>query len=139
MIEISEASSPLVRTWFGDDTAWDGLVAAVKSPEARGIFANIQIVDDVDAQRLSLDDLAALHPEPTGISVVIVADRQSMSEPDYPLLMLLADGDVPPKRFRVIATELYDVEVNVFLLANLDWDDYANHVGADGVFRGFSR
>jgi hypothetical protein len=138
MIEVNEHASPLIRTWFEDDDAWVRLVAAVKSPEEDGLFAYVQIIDDRDGEHMSLEDLAGLHPVPTDISMAIVADRQSMSEPEYPLLVLLANGNVPPEHFRVIAKKLYEVEINVHALANLDWADFAHAVDADGVFRGFS-
>lgn len=139
MIEVSEYASPLIRTWFEDDDAWARLVAAVESPQEDGIFANVQIIDDREGEHMSMEDLAGLHPVPTDHSVVTVADRQSMSEPEYPLLVLLANGNVPPEQFRVVAEKLYEVEINLDELANVDWADFAGAVEGDGVFRGFSR
>jgi uncharacterized protein DUF6924 len=38
--------------------------------------------------------------------------------------------------FRVVASELCSVENNINL-ANMDWADFTQSVGEDGIFRGF--
>lgn len=81
---------------------------------------------------MSKEDLAGLHPVPSDLSMVIVADQQSMSEPEYPLLVLLANGNVPPEQIRVIAKKLYDVEINMHDLANVDWADFARAQSVSG-------
>lgn len=44
--------------------------------------------------------------------------------------------DEPGRTFRVIPRELWSVENNLSI-ANMDYRDFADSVGADGVFRGF--
>lgn len=139
MVEYPNGSTPLVRTWFEDDEAWQRLLteAVTRAQEERDEYADIAIVDDPDAARLSPSDLTALHHVPTGHSLVIVADRRAMTEDGHPLLVLRADGASPPEQMRAAADQIALLEINVALLANLDWEDFAAHVGPDGVFRGF--
>ena len=40
--------------------------------------------------------------------------------------------------FRVIPANLWSVQANLSL-ANMDWEEFTGALGADGVFRGFSR
>lgn len=138
MLELPDGATPLVRTWFGNDAAWQAVLAEVVTrAQERGEFAFVEIVDDPSLATLTLADLAALNPIPTGLSLVIVADQRAMSEPGLPLLVLRADGTVPPEQMRVEAEHVPSVEINVAQLANLDWEDFARQVGPDGVFRGF--
>ncbi|GAA2075809.1 hypothetical protein IDH50_12085 [Aeromicrobium tamlense] len=138
MVEYPNDSTPLVRTWFEDDDAWQRLLTeAVTRAHERDEYADIAIIDDPDAARLSPSDLTALHRVPTGHSLVIVADRRAMTEDGHPLLVLRADGASPPEEMRAAADQIALLEINVALLANLDWEDFATHVGPDGVFRGF--
>lgn len=138
MVEYPNDSTPLVRTWFEDEESWQRLLTeAVTRAHERGEYADIAIIDDSDAAGLSLSELAALHHVPTGHSLVIVADRRAMTEAGHPLLVLRADGASPPAQMRAAADQIAGIEINVALLANLDWEDFATHVGPDGVFRGF--
>lgn len=139
MLEFPYGATPFVRTWFGDDAAWQAvLTEVVTRAQERGEFAFVEIVDDPSLATLSLAELAALNPTPTGLSLVIVADQRAMTEPGLPLLLLRADGTVPPEQMRVEAEHVPTVEVNVAQLANLDWEDFAGRVDPDGVCRGFS-
>jgi hypothetical protein len=47
---------------------------------------------------------------------------------------LLPDRSKPP--FRCIPAEMWGVENNLNI-ANMDWEDFADEVDADGIFRGF--
>ena len=51
-----------------------------------------------------------------------------------PLVVDLFHGRPP---FRVIVSELWAIENNLNL-ANMDWEEFAEAVGDDGIFRGFS-
>ncbi|SKB03180.1 DUF6924 domain-containing protein [Aeromicrobium choanae] len=138
MFEFPEGATPLVRTWFGDHAAWQAVLAEVVTrAQERDEFAYVETVDDPTLATLSLAELAALHPSPTGLSLVIVADQHAMTESGLPLLLLRADGTVPPEQMRVEAEHVAIVEINVAQLANLDWEDFAGRVDPDGVFRGF--
>ena len=58
-----------------------------------------------------------------------------MAEPDHPLLVL--DTRIEPGRsFRALPSQVQSIENNLSI-ANMDWEDFAGAVDADGVFRGF--
>jgi len=58
-----------------------------------------------------------------------------MMRPDHPIQVidLLEDGGGPP--FRCIPPELWAVENNLNI-ANMGWNDFADALDEDGVYRG---
>jgi hypothetical protein len=72
-----------------------------------------------------------------GHTFVFVADGAAVSEPEHPILVLdLAEE--PGRTFRVIPSEAWGVENNL-PIANMGFDEFADAVDPDGVFRGFRR
>ena len=135
-IPIDDDSSPVVRTWFGDDEQWASLRRAVGS---RGEFiAPVHFVDDRAFDGLTPDVLATMAGErPDGPLFLILADEAAMASDECPLLVVDL-FDQPGRFFRVIASELWGVASNL-PIANMDWEDFAESADADGVFRGFPR
>ena len=56
------SSSVLVRTWFGDDSAWESLVEEVETPSDEGFLAGVRLVDDRSFEGLSAEALKAGQP-----------------------------------------------------------------------------
>lgn len=133
-------ASVLVRTWFGDDTAWESLVLDVETPNDDGFLANVVPVNDRAFEGLSAQALKA--KQPGGAIVSFIADEMTLTNGERPILaawVLPQQGwDERPGRlpFRVVVSELPSVENNINL-ANMDWEDFTQAVGEDGVFRGF--
>jgi hypothetical protein len=133
----------VVRTYFGDQEAWERLMAAVQQPDSDdGYVATVTFVDDPSSTAMSADDLRAqVADNPESPMVSFIADERAQRAKGSPLLAVwvappdpeLDTSDYAP--FRVIASELSTVEVNINL-GNLDWDDFAGAVDADGVYRG---
>lgn len=128
----------LVRTWFGDDGAWAGLVEEVRTPSDEGFLATVTPVDDPAFEGLSAEALPELQTD--GPIVSFLADETTLTSAEHPVLAVWVrprqDGDqrdLTP--FRVVPAELWSVENNINL-ANLDWADFTHYTGADGVFRG---
>ena len=138
MLQLREGSTPLVRTWFGDEQAWRRLLheAVTVAQQERDEYADIQVVDDAVVEALSLEELVTVLRE-AGHDLAVIADRRAMTEPDLPLLAVYADDGAAPEQMRIVASELAGFQVNVGLLSNVDWEDYASHVGPDGVYPGF--
>lgn len=123
----------LVRTDYSDDSAWQRVVDAIQTPSEDGFTAIVTLVDDPLWENMSLDQLIAAMPHTYRKKLLIVADGYTQTGPGFPLLV--ADVRARPKRsMRVAAQSLWDVENNLSI-ANLDWEDYANHTDPDGVFR----
>ena len=135
-IPLDDDSSPVVRTWFGNDEHWASLRGAVGS---RGEFiAPVHFVDDRTFDGLTPDVLATMASQGTdGPLFLILADEAAMASDECPLLVVDL-FDQPGRTFRVIASELWGVASNL-PIANMDWEDFAESVDADGVFRGFPR
>ena len=66
--------------------------------------------------------------------VLFVAGVEALASPDFPVLVVDISGDHEP--FRCVASELWGVENNLNI-ANMDWKEFSDHTGSDGVFRGF--
>jgi len=133
--------SLLVRTWFGDDAAWERLKAAVATPSEEGFLADVRPIDDRLLEGLDPEQLAARTPHGNyGAIVSFLADETTLSTADQPILVVrvlpsLTDEEEFPS-FRVIPSELWSVENNLNL-ANMDWIDFYRAAGPDGVYRGF--
>ena len=130
----------LVRTWFGDDAAWESLVMQAQTPSDEGFLADVTVVDDLSFRDLGAPELIAAQTD--GPIVSFLADEATFSSSEFPILAVRVlprqDYEEGPEHqpFRVIPSELWSVENNINL-ANLDWSDFTGHAGKDGVFRGF--
>jgi hypothetical protein len=133
------SASVLVRTWFGDDSAWESLVLEAQEPSDDGFLANVAVVNDPAFEGLTAE---ALQERQTGGAIVsFIADETTLVGAEHPILAVWVltrrDDDRRELRpFRVVPAELWSVENNINL-ANMDWSDFTSSVGGDGVFRGF--
>lgn len=132
----STADAPFVRTDFSDAAAWRDLLNMVALPSSEdGFLANITIVDDPAFQAADPVELAkGVGQSGAHHAVVFVADAMTLAHADRPILCI--DPSAPQNTFRVIPSEFWGVENNLSL-ANMDWEEFAGSVDADGIFRGF--
>ena len=65
----------------------------------------------------------------------MVADGVTMRSADNPVLVV-ALGDERGREFRAAPTPVHSIENNLSI-ANMDFHEFADAVGDDGVFRGF--
>jgi hypothetical protein len=146
----------LVRTDFSNDTVWKSICAAVRVPdpdmqEALGMFAEVnekmgqplgdfelpmRMVDDPEYKDVSPDKLVELSAGAPQ-SILLAVDSITISQPDHPVLII--DLAVEPGRtFRAVPSQIFAIESNLSI-ANMDWQDFAESVDDDGVFRGFPK
>ena len=125
----------VVRTDHSDEAGWAAVRDAVVQPSEDGFEANVQFVEDPGFADLAVDELLALVPPDSDHSFLLVVDRTALATPDHPLLVvdLLRS---PGASFRTVPAEVQAIENNLSI-SNLDFEDFASSVGADGVFRGF--
>ena len=133
------STSVLVRTWFGDDRAWEALLREVRTPSDDGFLANVTPVNEPAFEGLDAEQLRA--KQTNGPLVSFLADELTLTGDEHPVLAVwvlpLRDGDLREHRpFRVVPAALWSVENNINL-ANMDWPYFTSSLGADGVFRGF--
>ena len=124
---------PVIRTDFSDDTAWSAIKQQIETP-AGDFRANVAFVDDATFNGATPADLLSLVPSDPEYACLFVVDKQTVADADHPILVLAPPGeDGAP--FRVVVRELWAVENNL-TLANMDFEEFADAVDPDGVFRG---
>ncbi|MFF2555530.1 DUF6924 domain-containing protein [Nocardia sp. NPDC058058] len=137
---LPEDESLFVRTDFTDDAAWRAIVEAVNKsyqPEGLELMYGLTVVDDPAFANVTIDGFEKLL---TSQSYVYIVDEQAIRHPEHPILVVDHTGLGEPgpglPTFRILPREVGLVEVNL-TLANMDFEDFAYSVDADGVFRGF--
>jgi hypothetical protein len=127
----------VIRTDFAHQAEWDAIREAIMEPQTPdGFTPSVQFVDDRKYEGLAVSQLLDLAPADAAFLAFLV-DHQALTHPDRPVLTVniwQRDG----RTFRVIPSEMWGVENNLSL-QNMDWEEFANSVGEDGVFRGFPR
>jgi hypothetical protein len=127
--------SLLVRTDFTSDDTWRQVSDEAGRENADGFRAYIQPVSAPEFDGATWEVVKAAVPaDDHGAAVLFIADSETFTSPDHPILVVNLLDDTPP--FRCIPSELWSVDNNLNI-ANMDWDEFATAVDADGVFRGF--
>jgi hypothetical protein len=149
--------TPLVRTDFTDESAWQSVFAAVMAPVdfegavPEGYVPRVVSVDASEFDGVTGPRLGELfEPTEDAYGYVLLADRRSMDEAaaggevtlEYVDLSVVDAEDAElmdsflGRTFRCVATEVASVESNLSI-SNMDFHEFADAVGSDGVFRGF--
>ena len=135
MKEIPKTENSLaLRTDFSDEPAWESICAAITKPV--GDFrAYVDFVIDPGYDGLTAEQLPAILSEDSHRTFAFIIDRLALSHPDHPILVVDLYNE-PGRTFRVIPSEMWVVENNLSI-ANMDFEEFADAVDGDGVFRGF--
>ena len=151
-------ATPLLRTDFSNDAAWEMVVRAVTRYAQFGTAGgtddygpytpNIEAISDRAFEGAS-GELLADASDGEAFGYVLLADDRAMSEATsgadltvvYVDLSVRPDdtadfGDVLGREFRCEVDEIASIEANLSI-ANMDFAEFADSVGEDGVFRGF--
>jgi hypothetical protein len=149
--ERAEFDKVVVRTHFGDDEAWRAVLALAAQSwgdEEDDFESTTYPVDDPTLSGVAVeavrDTLASIDEY---LSVVFIADEETMRHPRHPLLAVNLDdepnflddeGSVFGRQFRIVPRQASGVHVNL-TLANMDYTDWAHIAKADpdGVFHDF--
>ena len=127
--------SLVLRTDFSDDSAYMSLCSVIREPVGE-FRAYVECVSDVAYEGLSVEQLVSLAAQGFSKRFLFVVDRPALTSPEHPILVIDLDRE-PGRTFRVIARELWGVENNLSI-DNMNFEEFADSVDADGVFRGFS-
>jgi hypothetical protein len=137
MNEIPQTEYALVlRTDFSDQVAWDKICAAIREPV--GEFHFLAYVDFLDRERyanITKEELLELLPNDYNHFFIIVVDQIAISDSEHPLLIVEL-FEKSGREFRAIPSQIQAIENNLSI-ANMDFDEFADSVDEDGVFRGF--
>lgn len=134
---LPQTQSPLIlRTDFSNQAVWTAICTEVQKPV--GIFrfrANVEFLDDVEYSGITKDQLLERIPKNYNHSFIIIVDQTAISLPEHPLLVL----DLYEKsgnEFRAVPLQIQSIENNLSI-ANMDFEEFADSVDEDGIFRGF--
>lgn len=149
---FEQGGTPVVRTDFSDDESWELVVYELTKPDDDGVEAHVTPVDDRALAGVSGGELGgAFDGQGMSYGYVVLADARSMAEAadgveltvDYVDLSVADDEDGEPSEsfpgntFRCAALQFPSIEVNLSQ-GNRDFTEFADNVGTDGVFRGFT-
>jgi tetratricopeptide (TPR) repeat protein len=125
--------SLLLRTDFSDAAGWKSLCSGIQKVDD-GLSQSLNIVADRAFDGVTPETLRR-HLDPSAsVSFAFIADRTALAQADHPILVTNLDGD-PPQTFRVLASELAQVETNLST-ANMSFEEFADAAGDDRIFRG---
>ncbi|MFE2446738.1 DUF6924 domain-containing protein [Streptomyces sp. NPDC059426] len=125
----------LVRTDFSSDAAWERLDAVLASPNEDGFLAHVEPVDDRRFTGMTPQEAIGLLPADYEHPLLVLADGEAMASEEMPLLVMDL-WKVRGRSIRVIATELWGIENNLSI-SNMYFEEFAESVDEDGVFRTF--
>lgn len=139
MKQLPQTSNPLVlRTDFSNQAAWEAIRAAIQRPVAIfGFRANIEFLDMVEYSGITKEQMLSLLPSKYNHSFIVIVDQIAMTHPEHPLLIVdLFESS--GQEFRAIPSAVQSIENNLSI-ANMDFEEFAEDVDEDGIFRGFLR
>ena len=137
------SNSLLLRTAFGHDDSWERLRVAVTAPvevsypsgAVDEFQAYLTVIEDRVYDGLSASDLLEDGFDRGGHSFIFLVDELALTHPEHPVLVVDL-WDQPGATFRVIPTAMWGVENNLSI-SNMGFDEFAENVDEDGIFRGF--
>jgi hypothetical protein len=124
----------VLRTDFSDDAAWIRICSAIAAPVG-DFLADVQFVDDRQHDCLTTEQVLRLSPDASDRAFIFLVDAETIARPDHPILVVDL-FHVRGRSFRVVPPAMWSLENNLSI-ANMDWEDFAENVDPDGVFRGF--
>ena len=129
------SDSPVIRTDFRDDAAWELVCDEIRRPSDEGFEAHVEFVDDPAYADLDVAQLLARVPAGYEHTFIIVVDRVAISSAEHAVLVV----DLFDNRgaaFRALPAQVQAIENNLSI-ATMDFAEFATVADADGVFRGF--
>jgi len=125
----------VLRTDFSDEACWRSVRAEVLAETVDGFRAYVDVIEDPAFDGLGTDEVLAAVGDDYRWGYLVVGDRVTMTEAEHPFLvldLLHARG----RSFRALPREIQSIENNLSI-ANMDFSEFADSAGPDGVFRGF--
>ena len=139
MKSLPQTQNPLVlRTDFSSQATWETIRTEIQEPVGVLRFrANIEFLDNPQYAGLTATQLLELVSKNYPHNFIVIVDQAAISHPEHPLLIIdLFEGS--GNEFRAIPSTIQSIENNLSI-ANMDFEEFAEAVDEDGIFRGFSR
>jgi len=125
----------VLRTDFSDEACWRSICAEVLAETTDGFRAYVDVVEDRAFDGFGTDDVLATVGDDYRWGYLVVGDRVTMTQAEHPFLVLDL-LDERGRSFRALPREIRAIENNLSI-ANMDFSEFADSAGSDGVFRGF--
>jgi Domain of unknown function (DUF6924) len=137
MKQIPTTENALVlRTDFSDQAAWEKICAIIREPVSDLQFlANVEFVNDMEYAGITKNQLLELISNNYNHTFIIVVDQTTISLPEHPLLIVDL-YERSGRAFRALPSQIQGIENNLSI-ANMDFEEFAESVDEDGIFRGF--
>ena len=126
----------VIRTDYSCQPKWIELRALIEAPIG-GFRAYVEFIDDPEWDGLDEVDLIERLPEDFTSTFMIVADGETFSDPEMPLLIVDLREELG-RTFRAIPIAIQSIENNLSI-SNMDFEEFAAATDSDGVFRGFAK
>ncbi|GHF33868.1 hypothetical protein FHX82_005337 [Amycolatopsis bartoniae] len=134
---LNADSTPVVRTDFSDDHAWETARRDLTTPRE---YWDDEVV--LDATVVALPEFAGWTGEElatllshTGHGRLLVVDAITLASPEHPVLVVEIDPERDrPRSFRATPRAVLDVEIQLST-ANMDWEDFSRSADPDDVLR----
>lgn len=125
----------VLRTEYGDERAWQGMLAAFAA-SAAGDEGDLSVISDPAYAGLTVTQVMDLLPEDWSHTFLFIADRETMRHPEHPLLVVdaFSEGEAA---FRAAAAQIWTVE-NTLSLGSMNFEHFVDDVDDDGIFRSFA-
>lgn len=127
------ATSPLVRTDFGNDDGWKKLSELATAPTEDGFRAELRLVEDRALE--GLDAAALAQRDWDGAAVLFAADQHAMDDCECSLLCVDL-VEQPGRSFHCVPGALWGVENNL-RLGKMRFGEFVDAAGSGCTFRGF--
>jgi len=155
MSEQSEQNAWVVRTGFSDQNKWEHIRELISSPQKDGgneFFAYVKFVDHENYRDKDAKNLVLALPDSYVYKFCFIVDQECITNQEHPILVVgfyPSDNesfDRLPRNtplsdiatFRALPSQIQGIENNLSI-GNMDFEDFADSVDEDGVFRGFPR
>jgi hypothetical protein len=126
-------NSLVLRTDFLDDAGWESICAAIREPVGE-FRAYVDCLSDPEHDGVTAEQLVTPASN-AGHRFVFIIDRIALTHPERPILVVDLHHELG-RTFGVIPSEMWSVENNLSI-ANMDFQEFADNVDQDGIFRGF--
>lgn len=155
MNEQAEQDPWVIRTDFSDASKWEYIRELISAPQKNGdngFLAYVRFVDDEKYRDRDPKELVLSLPDRYAHMFCFIVDQECITNQEHPILVVgfyPSDNESFDRRphdtplsdivtFRALPSKIQGIENNLSI-ANMDYDEFADSVDDDGVFRVFPR
>ena len=136
--EKSRTPDPLVRQALELSHQINRQIGGKQLPPMGDLQTPLHVMDDREYDNATLDQITnAVSPASCSLhGFLFIVDKMSIDHPDNPILVVDLLKAHKGRTFRTIPTQVFSIQSNLSI-ANMDWEEFAENVDEDGIFRDF--